>query len=95
MENSGFKAASYSLCIYTICLAMLKSSLSFFSSKMTKKRSKRDIIGAEMSTLYRRDLVRSYLPLLGLAAAKIEVRALSVAWMPALAIEMVYCSMAS
>ena len=53
------------------------------------------MMGAEMSILYLRDLVRSYLPLFGLAAARIEVRALSVAWIPALAIEMVYCSIAS
>ena len=52
-------------------------------------------MGGEMSTLYLSDLVRSYLPLTGLAAARIEVRALSVAWIPALAIEIVYYSMAS
>lgn len=88
-------AASYSLCIYTICFAIWKSSSSFFSSKMTKNKSKRDIIGGEISMLNLRDLVRSYLPLRGLAAARIEVRALRVAWIPALAIEIVYCSIAS
>ena len=62
---------------------------------MTKKRSKRDMIGGEMSTLYRNDLVLSYLPLTGLAAARIEVRAFSVAWMPAFAIDMVCYSIAS
>jgi hypothetical protein len=81
--------------MFTMCLAILRSSTSFFSSKITKKRSKRDIIGGEMLTLNFRGLERSYLPKVGLAAAKIEVLALSVAWIPALAIEIVYCSMAS
>ena len=62
---------------------------------MTKKRSNLDIIGGEMSTLKRRDFVRSYLPRLGFAAARMEVRAFRVAWIPALAIEIVYCSIAS
>jgi hypothetical protein len=48
-----------------------------------------------MSTLYLRDLDLSYLPWIGLAAAKIEALALRVAWMPALAIEIVYYSIAS
>lgn len=42
-----------------------------------------------------RVLLLSYLPIIGLAAARIEVLALSVAWMPALVIEMVYYSIAS
>lgn len=37
----------------------------------------------------------SYLPNIGLAAANIDVLALSVAWIPALAIEIVYYSIAS
>lgn len=41
------------------------------------------------------DLVLSYRPPMGLAAAKMEVRALSVALTPALVMEMVCCSMAS
>jgi len=53
------------------------------------------MIGGEIFTLYLRDFVRSYLPLTGLAAAKIDVRAFSVAWIPALAIEIVYYSIAS
>jgi len=52
---------------------------SLFSSKITKKRSKRDMIGGEMSTLKRSDFERSYLPNTGLAAARIEDLALSVA----------------
>ena len=38
---------------------------------------------------------RSYRPPTGLAAARMDVRALSVAWIPALVIEMVCCSIAS
>jgi len=65
--------------MFTMCLAIFKSSTSFFSSKITKNRSKRDIIGGEMLTLYLSDFARSYLPKTGLAAARIEVLALSVA----------------
>lgn len=53
------------------------------------------MIGGEISTFHLRDLVLSYLPLRGLAAAKIDDLAFKVAWMPALAIEIVYCSIAS
>ena len=53
------------------------------------------MMGGEMLTLYRRDLVRSYLPLTGFAAARIDVRAFRVAWIPAFAIEIVYYSIAS
>lgn len=74
---------------------MLKSSSSLFSSNIKKKRSNLDIIGEEMFTLYLRDLVLSYLPRIGLAAARIDDLAFSVAWMPAFAMEMVYYSMAS
>ena len=48
-----------------------------------------------MFTLNLKDLDLSYLPMIGLAAAKIEVLAFKVAWIPALAIEIVYCSIAS
>ena len=48
-----------------------------------------------MSTLYLRDLDLSYLPLIGLAAARMEALAFNVALIPALAREMVYCSIAS
>jgi hypothetical protein len=74
---------------------MAKSSSSFFSSKMTKNRSNLDIMGGEISTFHLKDLVLSYLPLNGFAAAKIDDLAFNVAWMPALAIEIVYCSIAS
>ena len=57
--------------------------------------SKRDMIGAEMFTLKRKDLERSYRPYCGLAAARIAARAFRVAWMPAFANEIVYCSIAS
>jgi hypothetical protein len=40
-------------------LAIAASSSSFFSSKITKNRSKRDMIGAEISTFHLSDLVRS------------------------------------
>lgn len=54
-----------------------------------------DIIGAEILTLNLKVLVLSYLPNTGLAAARIDARAFRVAWIPALAIEIVYCSIAS
>ena len=46
---------------------------------MTKNKSNLDMIGAEISTLYLRDLDLSYLPKRGLAAAKIEDLAFKVA----------------
>jgi hypothetical protein len=49
------------------------------SSKTTKKRSNLDIIGGEISKLYFKLLLLSYLPNLGLAAAKIELLAFKVA----------------
>jgi len=73
----------------------LRSSTSFFSSKITKNRSNLDMMGGEMFTLNLRGRERSYLPKVGLAAAKIEVLAFNVACIPALAIEIVYCSIAS
>lgn len=48
-----------------------------------------------MSTLYLNDLALSYLPIIGLAAANIDDLAFNVAWIPALAIEIVYYSIAS
>lgn len=59
------------------------------SSTTTKNRSKRDRMGGEMLTFWRSVLVLSYRPNTGLAAAKMDVRAFRVAWMPALVIEMV------
>jgi len=53
------------------------------------------MIGGEMSTLNLKDLALSYLPCLGLAAARIDDLAFKVAWIPALAIEIVYYSIAS
>lgn len=53
------------------------------------------MIGGEISTLYLKFLDLSYLPFIGFAAAKIEALALSVAWIPALAIEIVCYSIAS
>ena len=48
-----------------------------------------------MSKLNFKDLDLSYLPYKGLAPARILARAFKVAWMPAFAIEIVYCSIAS
>lgn len=48
-----------------------------------------------MLTLNLKVLVLSYLPNTGLAAARIDALAFKVAWIPALAIEIVYCSIAS
>ncbi len=141
--------------------AMAWSVAGLHSSRTTKKRSKRDMMGGEMATFALSVLERSYLrillgcvcmcgcvwtggvqvwcfcvcvcggggegnkwcagieasphlhrhlsihtwtrhprmppyrPKMGLAAARMEVRALSVAWMPALVMEMVCCSIAS
>lgn len=52
-------------------------------------------MGCVILTLNLRVLDLSYLPYIGLAAARIEALALRVAWIPALAIEIVYCSIAS
>lgn len=54
-----------------------------------------DMIGGEILTLNLNDRLLSYLPYTGLAAARIDALAFSVAWIPALANEMVYCSIAS
>ena len=53
------------------------------------------MIGIVMSTFAFRVFVRSYLPCLGFAAARIAVRALRLAWMPALVMDIVCCSIAS
>ena len=53
------------------------------------------MIGALMLILCLNDRVLSYRPAIGLAAAKIDVRALSVALIPAFVILMVCCSIAS
>lgn len=79
MAKSGFREESLRRCMFTMWLAMRKSSSSLFSSKMTKKRSNLDMMGAEISTLYLRDLDLSYLPKRGLAAARIEDLAFRVA----------------
>ena len=79
----------------TMCSARWRSTDSLHSSRMTKKRSKRDIIGALILTFALSVVFRLYLPPTGFAAARMLVRAFRVAWMPALAMEMVCCSMAS
>jgi hypothetical protein len=62
---------------------------------MRKKMSNLDMIGAEILRLYLKVLVLSYLPYTGLAAARIEALAFKVAWIPALAMEIVCYSIAS
>ena len=64
-------------------------------SNTTKNKSNRDMIGAVIAMLPLNVLEGSYLPPMGLEAAKMEVRAFNVAWMPALVMEMVCCSIAS
>ena len=81
-------------CTPTMCRAMASSRSGLDSSTMMKNRSKRDMMGADTATLALRGLERSYRPKTGLAAARMDARALSVAWMPALVIEMVCCSIA-
>ena len=63
----------------TICWAMSMSSVSSFWSIITKKRSNLDMIGGEMATLYLNVRDASYLPIVGLAAARMDVRAFKVA----------------
>lgn len=60
-----------------------------------KNKSNLDIMGEDILTLNLRDFDLSYLPNIGLAAAKIDVLAFNVAWIPALAIDIVYYSIAS
>ena len=60
-----------------------------------KNKSNLDIIGADILTLNLSDLDLSYLPNIGFAAAKMDVLAFKVAWIPALAIDIVYYSIAS
>lgn len=53
---------------------------SLHSSTRMKKRSNLDMMGAVMAMFCRSALLRSYRPLIGLAAARIEARAFSVAY---------------
>lgn len=62
---------------------------------MMKKRSNLDMIGAGRFKFALRDLAVLYLPFTGFAAARIDALALSVAWIPAFAMEIVCCSIAS
>ena len=62
-----------------MCEASAKSTNSLHSSTTTKNKSNRDMMGADMSMLYFKDLDLSYLPKRGFAAAKIEVLALRLA----------------
>ena len=65
------------------------------SSTITKNKSNLLIIGALISIFIFNGLVLSYLPKTGLAAAKILVLVIKVAWIPALAILIVCCSIDS
>ncbi len=76
-------------------MAIYLSWTSFESSKTMKNKSNLDINGADIFKLNFKVLDLSYLPNTGLAAAKIEALAFKVAWIPALAMEIVYCSIAS
>lgn len=48
-----------------------------------KNKSKRDMMGADNMTFWAKDLDLSYRPLIGLAAARIDVLAFKVALTPA------------
>lgn len=52
-------------CTPTMCLAMAWSVAGLHSSRTTKKRSKRDMMGGEMATFALRVLLRSYLSSVG------------------------------
>ena len=62
---------------------------------MIKNRSNRDMIGSEIYKLLLRFFDLSYLPNLGLAAAKIDVLLFRVACTPAFDKEIVCCYIAS
>ena len=82
-------------------MARFVSSTSSESSKTTKNKSNLDMIGAERLIFAFKDFVLSYLPYIGLAAAKTAVLEFNVAflyiktYMPALDIVIVYYSIAS
>ena len=78
-----------------MCSAIFKSMLSSHRSTTTKNKSNLLIIGADMFRLNFNDFDLSYLPKIGFAAAKILARAFKVAWIPALAIDIVCYSIAS
>lgn len=82
-------------CIDTINSLKFLSDYSFVSSQMIKYKSKRDMIGGEMLMFFLSDWVLSYRPKIGLAAARMLVLAWRVAWIPAFAMEIVCCYMAS
>jgi len=70
----------------------MRSLLSSILSRTRYRRSKREMRVGGRSMLRVMGQLRLYLLPTGLAAARIEVRALSVVMMPALAIETVCCS---
>ncbi len=57
--------------------------------------SKRDKIGSDKSTLSEKEFAGLYRPCIGFAAAITEHRALKLATIPALEIEILCCSIAS
>ena len=76
----------------TRCLARRRSLLSSTLSSTRYSRSNREIRVGGRSMLRVIGHLRLYLDPTGFAAARIEVRALRVVMMPALAIETVCCS---
>ena len=73
----------------------LVSLITSGSSQITKNKSNLDIRGADKLILCFNAFDLSYLPNNGLAAARIDVLAFNVAYIPALAIEIVCCYIAS
>lgn len=66
-------------CSVHLIEVMISGLTSLHSSTSMKKRSNLDMMGADMLTFCFRDLARLYLPSMGLAAARMEVRAFRVA----------------
>lgn len=79
----------------TRCLARRLSLISSTLSSTRYNRSNREIRVGGRSILAGMGNLGSYRELIGLAAARIEVRALSVVMIPALAMETVCCSYTS
>mmetsp|Transcript_54617 Transcript_54617/g.119137 ORF Transcript_54617/g.119137 Transcript_54617/m.119137 type:complete len:232 (-) Transcript_54617:1589-2284(-) len=94
-SSSATASGCERLCERTTNSARRSSAIGSISSLTTQTQSKRERMGSDRSTLSWKETEESYRPLTGLAAAMTAQRAGSCALMPALAMEMVCCSMAS
>lgn len=83
------------MCTYVTCWASLSSSSLDGLSSIKNSRSNRDNRAAGRLMFSTGETLGLYRPYKGLAAARIDVRALRVVEIPALDIDMVCCSMTS